>query len=147
MEEDDDDENVCFDFLYNSETFLILRRNEWEMIINVSSGLHVKCRYSCQILMKLEFLQIFFFKYSNINLHENLSRGSQVVPCGHTDIQTDMTKLTVPFYSFVNLPKKVISVTFPPYSAYWPRLDICSFYLSCGSLVTTHLCNLNIFTL
>ena len=34
-----------------SETFFNLRRTERDMI----TGLHVKCRYSCQILMKLEF--------------------------------------------------------------------------------------------
>jgi len=27
---------MCFDFLYNSDTFLILRRNEQDMIKNVS---------------------------------------------------------------------------------------------------------------
>ena len=63
------------------------------------------------------------------------------------DIQTDMTKLTVPFHSCVNLPTEVISVTLPAYSVYWPRQYICSYYLSCGSQVTTHLQNLNIFTL
>jgi len=48
-------------------------------------GLHVKCRYACMILMTLEFSRQFFEKYSNIKLHENLSNGSRVVPCGQTD--------------------------------------------------------------
>jgi hypothetical protein len=42
---------VRFSLLLLSETFLILRRNEQDMI----TGLHVKYPYSCQILIKLEF--------------------------------------------------------------------------------------------
>ena len=42
-------------------------------------------RYSCPISMKLEFARQIFEKYSIINLHENPSIGSRVVPCGHTD--------------------------------------------------------------
>jgi hypothetical protein len=38
--------------------------------------------YFSQISMKLEFSQHMIEKYSNINFHENLSIGSQVVPCG-----------------------------------------------------------------
>jgi len=51
--------------------------------------------------MKLEFSQQIFEKYSNILFHENPSSGTQVVPCG----QTDMTKLIVAFHSFTNMPK------------------------------------------
>jgi len=44
-------------------------------------GLHVKYRYSCQILMQLEFLSTDFGKYSNIKIKKkNPSFGSQVVP-------------------------------------------------------------------
>jgi hypothetical protein len=56
--------------------------------------------YSWQILMKLEFSQQIFEKYSNIKFHGNLSCGSRVVPCG----RTDMTKLTVAFRNFRNAP-------------------------------------------
>jgi hypothetical protein len=38
-----------------------------------------------------------FEKSSNINIQENPSHGSRVVPCGWTDGQTDMTKLIVAF--------------------------------------------------
>jgi len=52
-------------------------------------GLHVKYRYSCQILIKLEFSKHIFEKYSNIKYHENLTNESRVVPCGRTDGRTD----------------------------------------------------------
>jgi len=45
-------------------------------------------RYACPILIKLEFSQHFFKKYSNIKFHQNLSSGSWVIPCGQTDGQT-----------------------------------------------------------
>jgi hypothetical protein len=55
------------------------------MIKKMYISLHAKCRYSCQILTKLEFSQQIFEKYSNIKCHENLSSGSRVVPRGHKD--------------------------------------------------------------
>jgi hypothetical protein len=70
-----------FPLQLSSETFLIPRRTEWDMIKNV-------CRSSGTILMKREFSPQFFEKYSNIKFHENLSSGIQVVPCGWTDGQT-----------------------------------------------------------
>jgi len=88
-------------------------------------------------LMKPEFSQNFFRKI----LKYKLTRKSvQREPsCSmQTHRQTDMTKLTVPFHSFVNPPNKVISVAYPAHSTYWPRLDI-----HCGSQVATHLHNLN----
>jgi hypothetical protein len=47
-------------------------------------GLHVKYRHSRQILMKLEYSQNIFEKFSNIKFHENPSSGSRVVTCGRT---------------------------------------------------------------
>jgi len=44
--------------------------------------------------MKL-FPQQIFEKYSNIELHENPSSGSRVVPCGRTDGWTVMTKIII----------------------------------------------------
>jgi hypothetical protein len=55
--------------------------------------------------MKLEFSRKSFEKYLNITFHENASRGSRVVPCGRTDGQTDMAKLTVAFRNFANASK------------------------------------------
>jgi hypothetical protein len=70
-------------------------------IINV----HVHYCFYFQILIKLEFSKQIFKKYSNIKFHENPSSGSQVVPCGRTDRQTDMTKPIVTFRNFANEPK------------------------------------------
>ena len=81
-----------------SETFLILRRNERDMIKNVYW-------YSCPTLMKLEFSRHIFEKSSNIQFHENPSSGSRVVLCGPKDRRTDMTKLIVVFRNFANAPK------------------------------------------
>jgi hypothetical protein len=76
-------------------------------------GLHVKYRYCCQILVKLEFCRQIFEKYLNIRFHENPFSWSRVVPCGgtdgecRTDIQTDMTRLIVALRNFAIEPKNV----------------------------------------
>ena len=57
------------------------------------------------MLVKLEFSQRVFEKYSNIKIKENLFSGSPVVPCGRTDGQTDMMKPIVAFRNFANTPK------------------------------------------
>ena len=71
-----------------SETFLILRRTERDMIKNVY-------RSSCnvlvivwQILMEIEFSRQTFKKQSNMKLHENPSSGSRIFPCW-TDVRSD----------------------------------------------------------
>jgi len=46
-----------------------------------------------------------FSKNPHIKLQENPSGGILVVPCGQTDRQTDMTKLTITFRDFANAPK------------------------------------------
>jgi hypothetical protein len=48
---------------------------------------YVYCRYSCQILMKLEFSR-HINKHPNTEFHEIPSSGSPVFPCGRTDGQT-----------------------------------------------------------
>jgi hypothetical protein len=60
--------------------------------------------YSYQILIKFEFSRQIFEKSWNIKFNENWSSGSQIVPCGQTDGQTDMTTWTVAFYNFANVP-------------------------------------------
>jgi hypothetical protein len=63
-------------------------------------------RYSCPILMKVEFSGQIFEKYSNVIFHENLSSGSQVVQCGQTD--RHMTELIAAFHNCVKTPRKEI---------------------------------------
>jgi len=46
-----------------------------------------RTRYSCPILMKLEFSQQIFEETSNFKFHENPSSVSRVVSCGRTDGQ------------------------------------------------------------
>jgi hypothetical protein len=72
-------------------------------MIKMYIGRHVSTRYSCPILIKLEFSRQIFEKYSNIKFHENPSSGSRVVACG----RADMTKLIVAFRNYVNVPKKI----------------------------------------
>jgi len=74
-----------------SETFVILRRIKWDMLTNVHMciGLHVKYRYCCQILVKLEFSRRFRKIPTCQNFEEISFSGSRVVPYGWTDGRTD----------------------------------------------------------
>jgi hypothetical protein len=54
-----------------------------------------------------------FRKIIKYKLHENLSTGSGVVPCGQTDGRTDMAKLTVAFRNFTKVPNKAVSGVSP----------------------------------
>ena len=49
---------------------------------------------------EIEFSPQIFPKYTNIKLHENSSSGILVVPCGQTDVRTEMAKLAVDFKIF-----------------------------------------------
>jgi hypothetical protein len=65
--------------------------------------------------MKLEFFQEIFEKYPNIKFQENLSSGGRDVPCGQTK---DMMKVMVAFCSFVNAPKKKVTLYIFLYQRY-----------------------------
>jgi len=78
-----------------SETFRILRRIEILPKMEIT-------RYSCQILMKLEFSRQIFEKYSNIELHVYTSSGSWVVPCRWME-RHDKAKAAL--CNFANAPK------------------------------------------
>ena len=60
--------------------------------------------YSCQILIKIEFSQKIFEKYSDIKFHGNPSSQSRVD--GRAGGRTDMTKVMVAFHNFVEASKK-----------------------------------------
>jgi hypothetical protein len=62
-------------------------------------------RYSCQILMKLEFSRLIFEKknHANIKFHENPSSGIRGVPCGRTDGNDEVNKRL--FGNSANAPK------------------------------------------
>jgi hypothetical protein len=61
-----------FSIQISSQTFLILKRNERDIIKNVYWSVCKMSRYSCQILRKLVFSRLDLAKYSKIKFHENL---------------------------------------------------------------------------
>jgi len=71
-----------------SEAFLILRRPERDMIKKMYSLLAFlqSCRYSCQILMKLEFSRQIFEKIHISNFMKILPVAAELF---HADRQTD----------------------------------------------------------
>jgi hypothetical protein len=79
-------------------------------------------RYSCPILMKIEFSRNIFEKYINIKFHENPSSWSRVVPCGRTNGQTDITKLTVAFRSFAKAPRNHSFYFVKSFVSGWPAV-------------------------
>ena len=101
---------LCFDFLYKFIWNISHSKKNW-------ARYDQKCilfcmwstQYSCQILMKLDFPQLIFKKFSNIKFHENVSNGSQV-PCGQTDGQTWRS-----FHNFLNAPKNMKIKTEPSF--------------------------------
>ena len=86
-----------FSLQFLSEIFLILRKIQRGIIINVN-------RSSCKVpvilarfKINLDFLRRHSMKYSNAKFHENPSSGSRFVPCGRTYKPTDTMKLIVAF--------------------------------------------------
>jgi hypothetical protein len=64
--------------------------------------------------MKLYFSRQSFEKYPHIKVYENPPSASRVVPYGRTGRHTDVTKLTAPFHSFADTPKKLNQNTEQP---------------------------------
>jgi len=94
-----------FSFLlqFLSETFLILRRTERDMVKNEYWFL---CKVPI-ILVRLEWNLNFLDRFSK-NTYQfdgNPSCGRPIVPCGRTE--TDMTKLVVAFRNFADAPSNV----------------------------------------
>ena len=97
-------ENVCFDFLYN---VYLQHFSFWEELseiwLKMYIGLHVKYRYFCSILVKLEYSLQIFEKCSNMKYHENASSENRDFQCGKKDRQ--MVELIVAFRNFAKTPK------------------------------------------
>ena len=72
-------------------------------------GLHVKYRYCCHILIKLEFSRQIFEKYLIIKFYENPFSGSRV--CSMRTDRQDMRKLIVAIRNFANALKKAHIIT------------------------------------
>ena len=74
--------------LISSTTFvwhILYSTKKWATYNHKCSLVFMKStRYSCPILIKLEFSRQTSEKYSNIKFHENPSSGNRVVPCGRT---------------------------------------------------------------
>ena len=98
---------MCLDFLYN---FYLREFSFKDELSDIKSkmciGLHVRYPFILvRVSGKLNLLDSFSEKNSNIKYHENPSSGSRVVPYGKTYGRTDMTNVTVAFSSFANAPK------------------------------------------
>ena len=96
---------MCLIFSTACGTFIILRKIERGIIVDVHTFSCRVPRYSCHISMKLEFSRDILeqiFKMSNY---------IKIRPIGtelfHADRQSDMTKLIVAFRNFANTPSSV----------------------------------------
>jgi hypothetical protein len=103
---------LVFLTIFFSETFLILRRNEQDMMKYVYWSLCVKCPVFLSDFNETWILLDRFFEKKNLqisNFMKNQYSGRRVVPCG----RTDMTTITVDFRKiFANALKNSISFTF-----------------------------------
>jgi len=83
-----------------SETFIVLRRTERDVIKSVYLVFVYSTCYSCQILIKFEFSKI-----------TQVSDFMKIRPVGvelvHVDGRTDGTKLIVSVGNFANVPEKL----------------------------------------
>jgi len=88
-----------------SETFLILRRTERDIIKNVYRSSYKVPVIVVRFDRNLNFFGIFRKKSPNITFLGNQSSEGRVVPYGRTDRQTNLTKLIVVFRNFTNALK------------------------------------------
>ena len=92
---------MCFDFVWNISDS---EKNSVRYCHKIFIYLHVKypsfLSYFKETCLSSTDIHMSYF-------HENLSSGSQVIPYGWMDRQTDMMKLIDVFKTFVNMPKNV----------------------------------------
>jgi len=98
---------VGFDFLYKvSLKYFSFYEEMREIWPKKYIGLHISTRFSCQILMRLEFSLLLFEENSHVKFNGNPSSGSRVVLCGRTDRKTDGEKnMTELIGAFRNVAK------------------------------------------
>jgi hypothetical protein len=98
---------VCFDFLYNFRLkhFSFYEESEIFFFHRCTKILLSSTRYSCQILINLEFSRQIFQKYSNMKFHGSPSSVGRAVSCGKAYKQTDVTKTTTAFSDSANAPQ------------------------------------------
>jgi len=81
--------NVCFYFLYNFIPKISHLKKNWARYYHKRTYVSKwSARYSCQILINLEFSRQSFEKHTTIKFQRNPSSGSGAVPRGRTDRQT-----------------------------------------------------------
>jgi len=91
-----------FPLQFLPETFLILRRIQRDIIINVQRS---ACKVAVILVRLLHKVEVFwnssfldsFSKTSNIKFHKNPSGESRVVPCGRTDKHNESNSYFPPF--------------------------------------------------
>ena len=98
-----------FSLQHLSETYFILRRNEWDMIIYIYVGLNVTYLLFFSDCNETWIFMTDFRKNCLCDkFHENLSSAKRDVPWGRTAGQSDMMrKPTVAFLSSTNEPNKL----------------------------------------
>jgi hypothetical protein len=87
-------------------------------------------RYSCQILIIIEFSQQILKIISSFR--ENPASGSRVVPCGRIDGRTDMTKQIVAFHNFANAHKNGHCLNYDSAKWIYFAVDARSCSYACG---------------
>jgi hypothetical protein len=84
-----------------SKMFLILRRIQWDIIMNLS--LHYTTRYFCYVWISQHMVT----EYSYIKFHKKPSSEAELFHTdGNTDGQTGVTVLRVAFRNCTNAPRK-----------------------------------------
>jgi hypothetical protein len=82
-------------------------------------------RYSCQILMNMNFLYRFSEKYAKIKFDQNPFNGTKVVLCGRTVGQTDNDETNRLFRNFAKTPsKRLRSIFIYIFVFSWPCIII-----------------------
>jgi len=86
-----------------SETFLIVRKTERAVIVNVlSTGVNCNALHSCQILMELKFSRQIWGRTQIPDITQIPPVGTELFD---TDKRTDVTEVTVIFRISANAPK------------------------------------------